>query len=53
MAAFSDGADAVNGQTRPTRPLKPFERSMASGREGLYPTCNVLYRRDLLRRLRF
>jgi glycosyltransferase involved in cell wall biosynthesis len=51
MAAFGDGADAVNGATRPMRPLRPFERSMESGREGLYPTCNVLYRRELFERL--
>jgi glycosyltransferase involved in cell wall biosynthesis len=51
MAAFADGADAVNGETHPSRPLKPFERSMASGLEGLYPTCNVFYRRELFERL--
>ena len=47
MAAFDDGAAMVNGYTRPMRPLRPMERSMASGTEGLYPTCNVFFRRDL------
>jgi hypothetical protein len=45
VAAIDDGADAVNGRTTPARPMRPFERSMGSGPEGLYPTCNMLYRR--------
>ena len=45
MACIADGADVVNGQTRPTRPLGPLERSIWSGDEGLYPTCNMFYRR--------
>jgi glycosyltransferase involved in cell wall biosynthesis len=45
-ARIEDGADLVNGRTRPARPTLPLERSMGSGLEGLYPTCNVLYRRD-------
>jgi len=45
VAAIDRGADIVNGHTRPARPLLPLERSMASGLEGLYPTCNMLYRR--------
>jgi glycosyltransferase involved in cell wall biosynthesis len=51
VAAMEDGADMVNGATRPMRPLKPMERSMASGKEGLYPTCNMFFRRDLYDRL--
>jgi glycosyltransferase involved in cell wall biosynthesis len=51
VAAMEDGAQAVNGFTRPMRPLKPLERSMASGLEGLYPTCNMFYRRSLYERL--
>jgi glycosyltransferase involved in cell wall biosynthesis len=51
VAAMEGGAEAVNGYTRPTRPLKPLERSMASGLEGLYPTCNMFYRRSLYERL--
>src|SRR5581483_11530323 len=49
-AAFDAGADLVNGRTVPARPLLPLERSMGSGLEGLYPTCNVLYRRDAFER---
>jgi glycosyltransferase involved in cell wall biosynthesis len=50
MAGIDDGADLVNGRTRPARPTLPLERSMGSGLEGLYPTCNVLYRRDAFER---
>lgn len=46
VAAIDDGADLVNGRTVPARPPLPLERSMGSGLEGLYPTCNVVYRRD-------
>jgi glycosyltransferase involved in cell wall biosynthesis len=46
LAAIDDGADLVNGRTVPARPPLPLERSMGSGLEGLYPTCNVLYRRS-------
>lgn len=46
MAAIDAGADAVNGRTAPARPVLPLERSMGSGTEGLYPTCNVLFRRE-------
>jgi glycosyltransferase involved in cell wall biosynthesis len=45
VAAIDDGAGVVNGRTQPARPLRPLERSMGSSDEGLYPTCNVLYRR--------
>jgi hypothetical protein len=45
VAALDDGADMVNGLTQPMRPLRPLERSMGSGLEGLYPTCNLLFRR--------
>jgi cellulose synthase/poly-beta-1,6-N-acetylglucosamine synthase-like glycosyltransferase len=50
VAAIDAGADVVNGRTRPARPTLPLERSMGSGLEGLYPTCNVLYRRDVFER---
>jgi glycosyltransferase involved in cell wall biosynthesis len=46
VAALESGADVVNGATQPTRPPAPLERTMASGEEGLYPTCNVFYRRS-------
>jgi glycosyltransferase involved in cell wall biosynthesis len=51
VAAVDDGAEMVNGFTRPARPLRPMERSMASGTEGLYPTCNIFFTRDLYDRL--
>lgn len=51
IAAIDAGADVVNGRTVPARPLLPLERSMGSGLEGLYPTCNILYRRDALLRV--
>jgi glycosyltransferase involved in cell wall biosynthesis len=47
VAAIDAGADVVNGATRPARALLPLERSMWSGDEGLYPTCNMFYRRDV------
>lgn len=46
VAAIDAGADVVNGRTAPCRAVLPLERSMGSGTEGLYPTCNVLYRRS-------
>src|SRR5436190_6903506 len=45
VAAIDRGADMANGLTRPARPVGPLERSVASGEEGLYPTCNMFYRR--------
>ena len=46
VAALDDGADLAHGPTAPTRAPGPLERTVWSEREGLYPTCNVLYRRD-------
>lgn len=46
VAALDAGADLVHGPTAPTRNPRPLERTVWSEREGLYPTCNVLYRRD-------
>ena len=46
VSAIDAGADVVNGLTQPARPMLPLERSMGSGLEGLYPTCNVFYRRQ-------
>lgn len=46
VEAIDEGADMVNGLTRPAREMLPFERSMGSGTEGLFPTCNMFYRRD-------
>lgn len=45
VAALDAGADVVNGLTLPERPAGALERTMGSGPEGLYPTCNVFYRR--------
>lgn len=50
IAALDDGADMVNGLTQPSRPLRPLERSMGSGLEGLFPTCNMVFRRDAYER---
>jgi glycosyltransferase involved in cell wall biosynthesis len=44
MAAVDAGADLVHGRTEPTRPLRPLERSVDAGGEGLFATCNVVYR---------
>lgn len=46
VAALDDGADLVNGPTRPQRLPKWGERSVWSAKEGLYPTCNMFYRRE-------
>lgn len=46
VAALDKGADVVNGRTAPARDPRPLERTMGSGEELLYPTCNVFYRRE-------
>jgi cellulose synthase/poly-beta-1,6-N-acetylglucosamine synthase-like glycosyltransferase len=51
LTALSDDADVVNGNTSPLRPPRPLERSLESGAEGLYPTCNMFYRREVYDRL--
>ncbi|HEX4868580.1 MAG TPA: glycosyltransferase family A protein, partial [Acidimicrobiales bacterium] len=45
VAAIDAGADVVQGHTRPARRRAPLERSLWVEDEGLYPTCNVFYRR--------
>ncbi len=45
VAAVDDGADFVYGTTRPARHPGPLERSVGSGEDGLFPTCNAVYRR--------
>jgi glycosyltransferase involved in cell wall biosynthesis len=45
VAAIEAGADLAHGPTEPTRSVRPLERSLWSSREGLYPTCNVVFRR--------
>lgn len=46
LAAVDAGADVVQGVTVPARPTRPLERTVDSGDDGLYATCNVFYRRD-------
>jgi glycosyl transferase family 2 len=49
--AVRAGAEVVKGATYPARwPLAPFERSVGSFDEGLYPTCNMFYLRDVYER---
>lgn len=50
VAAIEAGADVVQGHTRPARRRAPLERSLWVVDEGLYPTCNVFYRRDAYER---
>ena len=44
-SAIESGADLANGYTYPARAMNPMERSLASGREGLYPTANMFFSR--------
>ncbi|MEJ7582538.1 MAG: glycosyltransferase [Acidimicrobiales bacterium] len=46
VEALERGADLANGVTRPAGPVGFLDHSVASGEEGLYPTCNVFYRRS-------
>ncbi|MGH2683857.1 MAG: glycosyltransferase family 2 protein [Actinomycetota bacterium] len=44
---IDEGADVVQGLTRPDGPVRPLERTLASPHDdGLFPTCNVFYRRS-------
>lgn len=45
VAALDAGADMVNGRTVPAGPVDLLSHSVASGEEGLYPTCNLFFRR--------
>lgn len=48
VAAIDQGADVVQGLTRPSGPVRPLERSVWSlTDDGLFATCNVLYRRTM------
>lgn len=56
LAAAGHGVDIVQGRTDPdpeqAAGLGPFCRTMSVGHEdGLYATCNIAYRRDVLERL--
>lgn len=46
VAALAEGSDMVHGLTRPARPLGPLERSLYQADDGLFASCNVLYRRS-------
>lgn len=46
LAALSGGAALAYGPVHPARAVRPFERSLAAGEEGLFPTANVFYRRS-------
>lgn len=46
VAAITNGADVANGPTVSAAPRRLLERSLTAGDEGLYPTCNVFYRRS-------
>lgn len=44
-----DGVALVQGRTVPQRKVRALERSAGSARiDGLYPTCNIFYRREAL-----
>lgn len=45
VAEADAGADVVVGRTVPARAVRPLERSVHAGDDGLFATCNVLYRR--------
>ncbi|MCU1449153.1 MAG: glycosyl transferase family 2, partial [Acidimicrobiales bacterium] len=48
VAALDAGNDVVGGLTVPARAARPLERTTIAGAEGLYPTCNVFFRRTAL-----
>jgi glycosyltransferase involved in cell wall biosynthesis len=50
VARIDAGADMVQGHTRPERRRGPLERSLWVTDQGLYPTCNVIYRREAFER---
>ena len=45
VAAIDAGADLAHGRTQPSGPVRPLERSLWAGKEGLYPSCNLVVRR--------
>ena len=49
LEALEDDVVLVQGRTEPQRKVRALERGAGSARmDGLYPTCNVFYRRDVL-----
>jgi glycosyltransferase involved in cell wall biosynthesis len=51
LAAIGSGADLAHGPTLPVRPVRPLERSVHAGAEGLYPSCNLFVRRAAYERV--
>jgi GT2 family glycosyltransferase len=55
LLATAEDADVVQGRTIPdpahAERLGPFSRTVVAEEEGLYPTCNVAYRKSLLEAL--
>ena len=45
LRAIDEGAEMVAGRTVPARAVDPLERTVAASTEGLFPTCNMFYRR--------
>jgi glycosyltransferase involved in cell wall biosynthesis len=51
LARIDAGADVVEGRTEPTRVVRPLERTVwVAEDDGLFATCNVLYRRSAFER---
>lgn len=51
IEAIDGGADVVQGRTLPQRTLMSLERSVShAAGDGLFPTCNVFYRRTAYER---
>jgi GT2 family glycosyltransferase len=48
LAALEDGAALAHGPTVPARPVRPLERSVSERDGGLFPTCNIAVRREVL-----
>lgn len=49
VAAMDEDVVLVQGRTMPQRKVRALERSAGSARnDGLYPTCNIIYRREAL-----
>jgi cellulose synthase/poly-beta-1,6-N-acetylglucosamine synthase-like glycosyltransferase len=47
VAAIDDGAELAHGPTVPTRVVAPLERSVSEKDGGLFPTANLVLRREV------
>jgi hypothetical protein len=47
VGGIDEGAAAAHGLTISARPVGPLERTTEAGWEGMFPTCNMAYRRDV------